>query len=601
MKRLLTCFFTLLLVCELPAQFRHYDYLGGGHQNEVAVTVSSASGSATGKMTVDGFPIQNQDQLADASRFLAQATLGADYSTIQMTAAMGYEAWLEEQFALPPIALLDEMFRLENIYLPLLEEGEEAEEIGPNIGVSWFHGGWINQHLKSPDLLRQKMAFTLSQIFVVNDASDIAEDFGQGLAGFYDLLSRNAFGDYQTLLTDVTLSPAMGFFLSHYDNPKADPINNIQPDENYAREIMQLFSIGLWELNQDGSRKQDTNGQFIPTYTNQDINEFAQVFTGLSNGGPNGGWGSEPITDDRKTNFVAPMRMYEEYHDRTEKVLLKGTTLPANQDGMTDILQTMAHLSNHSNTAPFISKALIQFFTTSNPSQLYIFDVAGTFQPAEENNFQEVIKAILLNPEARICHPTATYTFGKLREPVARKLNLLKAFPLSADEYGNYFEEQFCYDDITGQLPGRAPSVFNFFVPSYAPPGDISTNGWVAPEFQILNSTNAIGIVNDVNRRVVYGIPYALDCEEEYVQELIEDPEFVQFYPYQQDFTEEMKLVNSPAALIDRLDILLANGLLEDDSKAIMVNAISQLSSPAERVKMALYLIMISPDYAILK
>ena len=590
-----------MLVCELPAQFRHYDYLGGGHQNEVAVTVSSASGSATGKMTVDGFPIQNQDQLADASRFLAQATLGADYSTIQMTAAMGYEAWLEEQFALPPIALLDEMFRLENIYLPLLEEGEEAEEIGPNIGVSWFHGGWINQHLKSPDLLRQKMAFTLSQIFVVNDASDIAEDFGQGLAGFYDLLSRNAFGDYQTLLTDVTLSPAMGFFLSHYDNPKADPINNIQPDENYAREIMQLFSIGLWELNQDGSRKQDANGQFIPAYTNQDINEFAQVFTGLSNGGPNGGWGSEPITDDRKTNFVAPMRMYEEYHDRTEKVLLKGTTLPANQDGMTDILQTMAHLSNHSNTAPFISKALIQFFTTSNPSQLYIFDVAGTFQPAEENNFQEVIKAILLNPEARICNPTATYTFGKLREPVARKLNLLKAFPLSADEYGNYFEEQFCYDDITGQLPGRAPSVFNFFVPSYAPPGDISTNGWVAPEFQILNSTNAIGIVNDVNRRVVYGIPYALDCEEEYVQELIEDPEFVQFYPYQQDFTEEMKLVNSPSALVDRLDILLANGLLEDDTKAIMVNAISQLSSPAERVKMALYLIMISPDYAILK
>ncbi|MEM7513447.1 MAG: DUF1800 family protein [Bacteroidota bacterium] len=601
MKRLLTFFFTLLLVYELPAQFRHYDYLGGGHQNEVAVTVSSASGSATGLMTIDGFPIQNQNQLADASRFLAQATLGADYATIQMTAAMGYDAWMEEQFALPPIAMLNEMFRMETIYKPILEEGEEAEEIGPNIGVNWFHAGWIDQHLKSPDLLRQKMAFSLSQIFVVNDASDLAEDFGQGLAGFYDLLSRNAFGDYQNLLTDVTLSPAMGFFLSHYDNPKADPVNNIQPDENYAREIMQLFSIGLWELNQDGSRKLDANGLFIPTYSNQDINEFAQVFTGLSNGGPNGGWGSEPITDDRRTNFVAPMRMYEEYHDRTEKVLLKGTTLPSNQDGMTDILQTMAHLSTHSNTAPFISKALIQFFTTSNPSQLYIFEVAGQFRPTEQNNFQEVLKAILLNPEARVCTPTATYTFGKLREPVARKLNLLKAFPLSADEYENYFMQEFCYGEITGQLTGKAPSVFNFFVPSYAPPGDISTNGWVAPEFQILNSTNAIGLVNDVNRRVVSRIPFALDCNEEYVSEITEDPEFTEFYPYRQDFTEELTLTNSPAALVDRLDILLANGLLEDDTKTIMVNAISQLSSPTDRLRMAIYLIMISPDYAILK
>ena len=601
MKRLLTCFFTLLLVYELPAQFRHYDYLGGGHQNEVAVTVSSASGSATGLRTIDGFPIQNQAQIAEASRFLAQATLGADYATIQMTAAMGYDAWMEEQFALPPVAMLNEMFRMETIYKPILEEGEEAEEIGPNIGVNWFHAGWIDQHLKSPDLLRQKMAFSLSQIFVVNDATDLAEDFGQGLAGFYDLLSRNAFGDYQNLLTDVTLSPAMGFFLSHYDNPKADPVNNIQPDENYAREVMQLFSIGLWELNQDGSRKLDANGLFIPTYTNQDINEFAQVFTGLSNGGPNGGWGSEPITDDRRTNFVAPMRMYEEYHDRTEKVLLKGTTLPANQDGMTDILQTMVHLSTHSNTAPFISKALIQFFTTSNPSQLYIFEVAGQFRPTEQNNFQEVLKAILLNPEARVCTPTSTYTFGKLREPVVRKLNLLKAFPLSADEYENYFMQEFCYGETTGQLTGKAPSVFNFFVPSYAPPGDISTNGWVAPEFQILNSTNAIGLVNDVNRRVVSRIPFALDCNEEYVSEITEDPEFAEFYPYRQDFTEELTLTNSPTALVDRLDILLANGLLEDDTKAIMMNAITQLSSPTDRLRMAIYLIMISPDYAILK
>ena len=580
---LCSCF----LQMPLTAQFQHLDYLGAGHDHQVTVTTSSAS-TANGQKTVDGFPIENQDQLKDASRFLAQATFGADMATIRMTAAMGYEAWLDEQFNLPQPSILQEM----SIHGPLYDDiGTSPDEL---IFKTMFRTAWLTHNLTSPDLLRQRMAFIWSQIMVINDKSDFFEDVGQTLGNYYDMLGDNAFENYQKLLTDVTLSPAMGNFLSHYNNPKADPSQNIHPDENYAREIMQLFSIGLWELNPDGTRKYDANGQFIPTYTNADIKEFAEVFTGLGNGLPNGEFGIHAFeTEEVVAIMTTPMKMYEGFHDTSEKHLLNGVVLPAGQSGMEDINQTMTHLANHSNTAPFISKSLIRFMTTSNPSGSYVSDVAAVFNPTEPNNLQKVVRAILLHPEARDCNISVTYTFGKLREPIVRYMNFLKAFQLKPNSYGDFRNEMFCFETNTGQVPLAAPSVFNYFLPEYQPQGSIGQNYLLAPEFQILNSTNAIGVINEVDLRAV---------KQGYLEDFClteEEPdtggEYEMFYP------EVASMTDDPSALIDYLDILLANGLLETDTKAIINNAVSQLNDPGERLQMALYLILISPDYAILK
>lgn len=586
---------TLLSLCFLLhsglfAQFQHLDFIGAGHDKQVTVTASSSSSNISGEKTVDGFPIQSQDQLKDASRFLAQATFGADMPTIRMTAAMGYEAWLDEQFSLPQVSMLQEMYSHGTLYddeIPNIPED--------NVYHVYFRSAWLTNNLSTPDILRQRMAFIWSQIMVINDKSDFYEDVGQTLANYYDVLAENSFGNYQNLLTDVTLSPAMGNFLSHYNNPKADPSQNIHPDENYAREIMQLFSIGLWELNQNGTRKYDSAGQFIPTYTNADIKEFAQVFTGLGNGMPNGIFG-EPIdelADEPGIVMLNPMKMYNDFHDTSEKHLLNGVVLPANQSGMEDINQTLAHLSNHENTAPFISKSLIRFMTTSNPSGTYVSDVASVFNPSEENNFQNVLRAILLHPEARNC-VTSNYTFGKLREPMVRHLNFLKAFHFQPNQYRDYRNELFCFEVNTGQVPLAAPSVFNYFLPEYQPQGPIGQNYLVAPEFQILNSTNAIGLVNEVDIRAV---------NRAYLEDVCITEEYDDLDPSEQlmDYSEVLALTNNPTELVNYLDILLANGLLEDDTKTIITDAVSQLSDSDERLNMALYLILISPDYAILK
>lgn len=593
----------------------HLDFLGAGHDNVVTVTASSDAGTPA-QSTVDGFAIQNTDQLSDASRFLAQASFGADHASIAMTAAMGYEAWLDEQFALPQLSLTDEMIKHGELYTDQIEFAPGA------VFRTSFRSAWMTHNLSSPDILRQRLAFNLSQIMVINDNSDFFEDIGQVLSSYYDMLAKNAFGNYQELLYDVSMSPAMGNFLSHYNNPKEDLENNIHPDENYAREIMQLFSIGLWELNSDGTEKEDSLGNFFPTYTNADIKEFAQVFTGLGAGTKSGQFGlrAYELSDSIVWIMVRPMKMYEAHHDTSEKHLLNGMVLPANQSGMEDINQTIDHLCQHPNTAPFISKALIKMMTTSNPSPQYVADVAAAFDPASPGNFQEVIRAILLHPQARDPQLTTEYTFGKLREPLVRMMNYLKAFPLSPNQYGDYRYEMEYFGTNTGQSPLEAPSVFNFFLPEYSPPGPIGKKNLLAPEFQILNATNAVGLVNDVDQRVVkaaylgdekVGDDDEEEEEEEEMEEAVaeekeEEEEIFKSYKedkdiYQMDFSTELALADSAELLVEHLDILLANGLLEEDSKTIIQEALKELSDPMDRVKMAIYLLLISPDYAILK
>ncbi|MEM8585931.1 MAG: DUF1800 family protein [Bacteroidota bacterium] len=601
MQNILGLLVALLSCSALGAQYNHQDFVGAGHQRNISVSTSSQSSDISGEATIDGFSVQDPEQLRDASRFLAQASFGADFATIDMTAAMGYEAWLDEQFALPTVSISSEMRRI--VYA---NEEEDPEDFG--ISSFEFERAWVTTHLASPDLLRQRMAFALSQIMVTNRAGDLFEDVGMFAGQYYDMLSRNSFGQYRNLLLDVTIHPTMGIFLSHFNNRKANPELNTQPDENYAREIMQLFSIGLWELNPNGTRRLGDQGQFLPTYTNADIKEFAQVFTGLTNGLTNG------FLLEDGPGFLAhaaagtPMRMYDEYHDTSSKILLNGTVLPAGQSGMDDIRQTIAHLSTHPNTAPFICKQLIQRFTTSNPSPFYVADVAQVFDPNQENNFQEVLRAILLHPQARNCNPTSATQFGKLREPMHRVMNMMRNFQLrnlyedEEAEFDEAFYELGCLSETVGQFPLAAPSVFNFYRPDYQPQGPISMNNMVAPEFQILNSTNAIGILNDVNTRMVMSNHYFCESEES-----VDDFDYAygegdpDWLTDDQDFSSLAPMLNQPQALVAYLDLLLANGMLEDDTKSIIANAVSQLETPQERLRMALYLIFISPDYAILK
>ncbi|MEM6630463.1 MAG: DUF1800 family protein [Bacteroidota bacterium] len=601
-----------LLIC-LPVllyaqEYRHYDYLGAGHTRKVLVTSSSSTtGSST--ETVDGFIIQNPEQLKDASRFLAQCTFGADFSTIQMTAAMGYEAWLDEQFSLPQPSMLDEMYRYWNLYNDDPELRADRGFLPDHMLKAWFQMAWFNHNLTTPDLLRNRMAFILSQIMVINNGTELLEEISHIGTTYYEMLGDNAFKNYRTLLSDVTLSPAMGIFLSHYNNPKADPDRNIHPDENYAREIMQLFSIGLWELNADGTRKVNESGEFIPTYTNADIKEFAQVFTGLGPGTPDDYFGLGIDVEfegySKMAVYTRPMKMYDQHHDKSEKRLLKGTVLPAGQSGMQDLNQSLDHLARHANTAPFISKALMQFMTTSNPSPGYVSRVSKVFDPFETDNFQRVIKAILLDPEARVARTSDQYLFGKLREPLVRYMNYLRALPLAANENGDYvFDTDFvCLANDVGQLPLEARSVFNFFRPDYQAQGPIIQQYFVSPEFQLLTSTNSIALVNEMDRLAIRRL-YMEGCietlfeEEPWILEELESLEEGYFMDY--SYAESLA-ARDPSALIDHLDILLANGLLKPSTKATLEQAIVQLDDPFERVRMAMYLTMISPDYVILR
>lgn len=560
--------------CHLNAQYQHYDFLGAGHVEGLSVTTSS-NASANGQKTIDGFPIQNEEQLIHASRFLAQATMGYDYETMQIAAAMGYEAWLEEQFNLPENSIMDIANRISFGY----DEGEEIP-----LDMYNFRTLWFDTYMKQPELLRLKMNYILSQLFVVSGfGSDLFEDAGTLSAGYYDILKRNTFGNYRTLLSEISRSYSMGLYLSHFENPKADPTNNIHPDENYAREIMQLFSIGLYELNNDGSQKEDENGRPILTYNNEDIREFAKIFTGFGSGLPNAEWGVGD-EDYFEVNAITPMKMYEEWHQQGEKKLLNGMIVPAGQTGMQDFNAAIDNLYHHPNTAPFISRALIQFLVHSNPSPAYINRVANVFKDngaGVRGDLKAVTKAILLDSEARNCDPTSSATGGKLREPIVRYINLLKAFNVVPDN-GFYLTFMEKWGEQTGQVPMYSPTVFNFYLPDFQPNGIIANERLVGPVFQIHNSSTSIGYVNEVN-------------DWTFLQEPLE--ETIAFY----DYRDEAALLDHPVALVQRLNILLAAGQLSEQSQAIIVNAVSQIETTEDQLAMAIYLVMISPEYAVLR
>ncbi|MBK9107537.1 MAG: DUF1800 domain-containing protein [Saprospiraceae bacterium] len=531
----------------------------------------------------------------ETSRFLYQASLGSSFEDIRQLASSDFETWIDQQQSSPYRSLLNDTREImkEVIDWHYVTGGDSAD--APSY-ANWlqFQYAWWNQHMLQKDRLRQRVALALSEIFVISIESDL-QGFGEGLASYYDILKKHAFGNYRNLLTDVSLHPTMGFYLSHLNNPKTDTAQGVRPDENYAREIMQLFSIGLVKLNPDGSPVLDSAGHAIPTYTQKEIQELAKVFTGL---------GIAKVVPNMYldtaifgmgiylADMTVPMRMYPRMHEFGPKYLLDGVIIPEGQSGMEDIDAAIDALFHHPNVGPFICKQLIQRLIKSNPSPSYVERIAGIFNDDGQGirgNLGAVIKAILLDPEARDCNEMMMPSNGQLREPILRYTHFTKAMDIE-QYYGRFWNTGYYYWQGTGQLPLSPPTVFNFFSPSYTPKGALDNLNLMGPEFQIHNSRTSIGYINQVNNWAIY----------DYVMNSWETDD-----PYATINTRELEdLAQDPEVLLNKLDIVLTHGQLSDRTRQIIKSAIEPFKTGnyrEERVRMAMYLMMISPDYAIFK
>ena len=518
-----------------------------------------------------------------ASRFLNQATLGANYPTVTQVAAIGEAQWLEQQFQQP----IGYLFPYTDFLLKEVEEQDEDYEL---LGspVKFHMHAWWTQAMTSPDLVRQRVAMALSEIFVVSSNVETIGESPYAVTHYYDTLLKHSFGNFRDLLKGISLNPAMGVYLSHLNNEKVNPEMGTFPDENYAREVMQLFSIGLFELNLDGSRKKDDQGQDIATYGQDEIREFAKIFTGLAIESEDEGFGVGVCCNGQFYTHAAemkPLKMYDAFHSQGEKRLLNGMIVPAGQTGMQDIDAAIDNLFNHPNVGPFIGKQLIQRLVKSNPSPEYIQRVATAFNGNEDTprgDMKAMLRAILLDPEARSVADN-NIAEGRLREPFLRLLRLARIFNATTDNR-TYAAEGY---DVSGQIQQYvlyAPSVFNFFQPNYTPNGDIKEAGLVAPEFQITNAVTIIEIKNLIQFWLETG--------------RFDDP--VGFIPPETvSFSEEIALAEDTEALLDRLDTLMTYGTLSSNTKDVIRKAIENETELEFKVKKAVYLMAVSPDFAV--
>jgi len=523
-----------------------------------------------------------QPSAVNASRFLMQATFGPTIAAIQDVRDRGFSNWIDHQASLAP-----------SLLQPYIRE-IKADAAGPRIDKSYNYNEldsflfgnnvttpFARNAIGAEDQLRQRVAFALSQILVVSRRDANLEEKSEAMANYYDTLIRHALGNYRDLLRALTFHPAMGWYLSHAGNQKADPSIPRYPDENYAREIMQLFTIGVWELNPDGSRKLDGAGEPIPTYDNDDVSELARTFTGLYFASP-WGWGGGGWADE---HFIQPMVMYPERHDFGVKYLPNNSVVPAREateaNGNQDIRDAVDALFEHPNTPPFVCRQLIQFLVTDNPSPGYIQRVQGVFVNdggGVRGNLAAVVKAILLDPEART--PPRSATYGKVREPVIRTMHLGRILNLTRSQpkfvWWNWVEN-FYGSSI--QEPMNSPSVFNFYTPVYQAPGVIRNAGLVSPGFQIMNTYSAVSFPNLLwdylhdGFKAGYSLTYPLD------------------------FSEMLLLADHPPALVDHVNLLVCAGSLSARTRGAMLGVLSQPElSPKDRVALALWTAMTSPE-----
>jgi uncharacterized protein (DUF1800 family) len=589
----------LMLHTVFYAQNPYNDFIGAGHSEGIIVTSSSDlskpywNKAAIGANTLNGEGLDGKK--AEAARLLTQASFGFYERDLNAAAGIGPLKWINDQLQKPSPDYFQKSIEINNFLSNYyLSKGVDSSDISFFPGwTHWRYGLW-HQIMFGDDQLRQRMTFALSQILVISDEVVTSAD---ALGGYYTILSKHAFGNFKDLLLEVTLSPAMGYYLSHLNNPKEIPEENIRPDQNYAREIMQLFSIGLVQLNMDGTPKLDDKGNTIPTYTNEDIAEMAKIFTGLGIGAVYPEMGDLYFGRGiYGADMTKAMIMYENWHQEGEKHLLNGLVVPAGQSGMKDIEDAINMLFMHENTPPFISKQLIQRFVTSNPSPAYIDRIANVFAndgQGVRGNLGAVIHAILMDEEARSCEQISNPEFGKMYEPIIRYAHLVKGIDFSVKPGDIYLNHAYDFNMRFDQHPLSAPSVFNFFKPDHQPLGEIADANLVAPEFQILNSLTVMEGGNVAFDNVYYNYSYN-NWEGEYG-----------------DFEVYNNLIGfvqsslDDEVLINHIDLLLLNGNMSDHTRNVIKHVLSQmglgLEENVEKIKMTLYLASVSPDFIINK
>jgi len=506
-----------------------------------------------------------------AARFLTQATFGPNEETIAEFQQLGsIDAWIDRQVAMPVSTTEDYTREFSNGSLR-----------------SPRHDGWWNNALDNEDQLRQRMAFALSQLFVVADLDFALGNAQFGITNYYDMLARGAFGNFRTLLGNVTLHPVMGVYLSMVRNEKADPSRNIRPDENYAREVMQLFTIGLFELNMRGEPIPAGNPN--PAYTQTDIEEFARVFTG---------WNYPNVRSWEDTNitpaaFEAPMVPNENFHDNGAKNLLNGAVAPAGLSAEQDLNAALDNLFQHQNVPPFIAKHLIQRFVTSNPTPEYVERVANVFVnngSGERGDLEAVIRAVLTDDEARNGHLTLT-NFGKLKEPVLRWSQLWRALDATPGESAQGIHSTADFpmariDEMTGQAVLRSPSVFNFYLPD-----NPLTAGseLVSPEIQILSEANLASTHNNWHHQI-----YRFNNRS--AENLAGDNPRVTIV----DLEPLVSLASNRNALLDWYNLYLFSGGMPTEMRSTLFDFAANYSSNSDgrfaMVQDTLFLILTTPQ-----
>lgn len=542
---------------------------GGGSGDDPAGTVGTAgSGQALGPGAV---PASDKE----AARFLQQAQFSCTDDEIEQLRTQGYVAWLDQQMALP-IG--------QTAWDWLIAHHYNREDIVYNAHYADFVT-W-QQLIEPPDAVRKRMALALSEIMVVSTSSMDDESPAFAMAAYWDLLNRNAFGNYRTLLGEITLNPAMGKFLSTLNNLKEDPKTGRAPDENFAREVMQLFTIGLYQLNRDGTPKLGSNGQPIETYNNNDITGLAHVFTGFQYDETGH---VRAIQPERVRN---PMKITASRHSTMDATFL-GTTVAGSMAPKDEVERALDVIFNHPNVAPFVSRQLIQRLVTGTPSPAYVDRVAAVFEndgAGVRGDLKAVVKAILLDPEARTDPALQPATWGKLREPMVRWVQWARTFGARNTDGEWIVWDKSDPSTGLGQSPLRSPSVFNFFRPGYVPPNSAMAKiGLTSPEFEITNEVSVAGYVNFMSGAISYGV-WGNDASKVIVD----------------SYTRELALVNDPAALVDRLNLLLAAGGLSDATVAAIRDAVASINPNSDyarntRVWAAILLAMAHPEYIVQK
>lgn len=570
---------------------------GGGGSSGGGSTADAPPPVGVVDFPTAGFAHLNLANDTDAARFLQQAQFSSTPAEITELRGMGPAQWLANQFV-----------RYQGItgwnWL-------EARGYGAVNSNSYFFNHYPadfmlwSQLLSGPDMMRKRIALALSEFFVTSLASAEFTWRAHAYASWWDTLMRHAFGNYRQLLEDVTLHPAMGYFLNTKGNQKENASTGRVPDENYAREVMQLFTIGVYELNLDGTPR-TSGGVPVESYTQADVTGLARVFTGYDFDTSDGV--RHPVdsyTIESKAFAGKRMSFNANRHSNLEARFL-GTTVPANTPGATALRMALDTLFNHPNAGPFFARQMIQRLVTSHPSPAYVARVAARFNDngaGVRGDLKAVWVAILLDDEARGPASLASSTFGKLREPMLRFIQWARTFGVtSAAGSWKIFELNNAATQL-GQSPLRSPSVFNFFRPGYVPPGTaLSASSATAPEFQLVNESTVGGYLNFMQGVIERGI----NCPEPGVPQAA----WTNYaYDVQANYSRELALVADATALVNHVCLVLAAGQISSTSRATMVSALnatpvttaSSDTVKRRRVWAAILMVMACPEYLIQK